>query len=81
MALATNRGGNDPTLVASNTAATQVRVGDVTARHVEQQVVEARFIGKVTPVSDAMHDRTNFYIRKTRPYIPSRKLQVFINFR
>ena len=81
MALATNSGGNDPTLVAANTAANQVTVGDVTAGQVEQQVVTAKFTGRIVNLPTAIYTRTNFYIRQTQQYIPSRKLRVFINFR
>ena len=82
MALATNREKNDSILVAADTAVTQVTVGDVTAGHVEQQVVTVKSIGgKPVHISDAMYTRTNFYIRCTREYIPSRKLRVFVNFR
>ena len=81
MALVTNRGGNDPILVAANTAATQVRVGDVTAGQVEQQVVTVKSTAAETvngPFDN--YARTNFYIRQSRLYMPSRKLRVFIHF-
>ena len=82
MALATNRERNDPILVTANTAATQVTVGDVTAGHVEQQVVTIRSTAERTVyIPDEMYTSTNLYIRQTRPYIPSRKLRVFIHFR
>ena len=81
MALATDQGRNDPILVAANTAATQVRVGDVTAGHIKQQVVTVKSTGKKVNVPTAVHYRTNFYIIKTRQYIPLKKLYVFINFR
>ena len=75
MALATNSGRNDPTLVASNTTVTanQVTGGDITAGQVEQQL-----IGRIVNLPSATYTRTNFYIRQTRQYIPSRKLRVFV---
>ena len=81
MALVTNHEKNDPQLFAANTAAHQITVGDVTAGQVEQQVVTVKSTGEAVHVSDARYARTNFYIRQTRKYIPSRKLRVFINFR
>ena len=81
MALATNCGENDPQLVASNTAATQVTVGDVTAGQVEQQVVTVKPTAGTVNLPIGRYNRTNFYIRQTRQYIPSRKLRVFINFK
>ena len=81
MALTTNRGKNHPTLVASNTASTQVTVGDATAGHVEQQVITVTSTGETVHIPTDVYTRTNFYIEQTRQYIPSRKLHVFINFR
>ena len=81
MALATNRGNSHPILVAVNTVATQVRVGDVTAGHVEQQVVTVKCTGKTVHVPTDKYTKTNFYIRQSRQYIPSRKLRVFVNFK
>ena len=81
MALTVNRGKTEPLLVTADTAATQVTVGDVTAGHVEQQVVTVKSTGKTVNTPTARYTRTNFYIRQTQQYIPSRKLRVFINFR
>ena len=81
MALATDQGRNDPILVTGDMAATQVRVGDVTAGHVEQQVVTVKFTGRIVNLPTAIYTRTNFYIIQTCQYIPSKKLYVFIYFR
>ena len=81
MALATNSGRNDPTLVTGNTAATQVTVGDVTAGHIQQQMMTVKSTGKTVNVPTDRYNRTNFYIIQTRQYIPSRELYIFINFR
>ena len=81
MALTTNRGKSEPLLVDADTAATHVTVGDVTAGHVKQQMITVKSTGKSINLPSAKYTRTNFYIRQTRQYIPSRKLRVFINFR
>ena len=60
MALATNHGNNDPILVAANTAATQVTVGDVTAGHVEQQVVTVKSTAETVNLPIGRYNRTNF---------------------
>ena len=82
MALDTNRGKNNQILFATNIAATQVTVGDVTAGQVEQHAVGTiKSTDESANLPTANYTRTNFYIRQTCQYIPSRQLHVFINFR
>ena len=81
MALTINRGKTEPLLVDANTVATQVTVGDITAGHVEQQVITVKSTGKTVHIPTDIYARTNFYIRQSQQYVRSRKLRVFINFR
>ena len=80
MALETD-GERTPLLLAGNASREQVRVGDVEGEHTSCQTVSVQGRGKTISFRDSasIYDKTNFYIRQTRQYIPSRKLQVFLN--
>ena len=81
MALTIGRGKTEPLLVDADTAATHVTVGDVAAGQVEQQMMTVNPTGEIAFVPTFVYTNTNFYIRQSRQYIPSKKLRVFINFR
>ena len=82
MALETD-GERTPLLLAGNASREQVRVGGVEGERTSCQTVSVQDRGETILFRDSasVYDKTNFYIRQTRQYIPTRKLQVFLNFK
>ena len=81
MAVVPRKGEQGVIFVAGNVSAEKVRVGDVEAARVEQQTVTVRETGHTVFVRDEAYTKANFYIKESRPYIPSKKLRLFKHFR
>ena len=68
-------------IVAGNTSVQHVKVEGSKAGHVQQQVVTVRDRTQIVHMNNSIYSYTNFFIRQTREYIPSRQLKEFTNFR
>ena len=68
-------------IVVGNASVQHVRVEGGAAGHIQQQVVAVRDRTQIVQVNNSVYSYTNFFIRQTREYIPSRQLKEFTNFR